>query len=367
MENSTNQEPTSPQPIPESSPTPAPENSVQSTADILTQSETQPEAQPTPEEVHKDNKKVLKIVLLVVGISLLPVIALVVLMTGVALPGMQTAQADTQRRQDYAYISAGITNYMTEHSGKLPPTGTFDATQLTARPLIDPSGTAYSTKVIACDSSSPNCGVPTQLKTGEIYIVTGATCDEQLTAHKSKRSFAVYGYLASGTHTYCLASDSSSSNYSTPSTTPSASKQISISWYDLGIPGNNYTVKIDTVTGAYTLKDQPGCSTTECLDGTYYPSPKEYSGTYSTTDLTKILAAYNVLNFDPEASYSYEDYDDFEKKDSWVSAVFHLINPDGIYYECSGKSDSFCTADADGDGVVTKREHAYALLAEITQ
>lgn len=166
----------------------------------------EPEQPTIPQEDNTSKKKMSKktIILIVVitAVCLLPIIALVVIMIGVALPNMQTAQRDTQRRNDYTYLSESITNYLTQHNGSLPDAGTTldPGEYMTSK---DPSGKPYTIRVVDCDTTNNCPGKPT-VNAGEVYVVKNANCgNEALVVHKSRYSFAIWGYLEAGKSAYC--------------------------------------------------------------------------------------------------------------------------------------------------------------------
>lgn len=60
-------------------------------------------------------------------VLVLAIAGLIFLMVFIALPSLQRAQRDTQRRNDLARVSNGITQYQTNNNGKLPNDGTVEA------------------------------------------------------------------------------------------------------------------------------------------------------------------------------------------------------------------------------------------------
>ena len=143
-------------------------------------------------------------------VLVLAIAGLIFLMVFVALPALQRSQRDTQRRQDYADLASAISSYMTNNNGKLPPVGDdkLDPKEYINKDGTDPNGKTYSISVKeAADSMS--VAKPTE---GKVYVYTKADCSgsaEDGTGYAipkykdSTRSYAIYGYLDSGT--YCQA------------------------------------------------------------------------------------------------------------------------------------------------------------------
>lgn len=150
---------------------------------------------------NKINKKGFTIIEVVL---VLAIAGLIFLMVFVALPALQRSQHDTQRRQDYADLASAISSYMTNNGGKLPAAGaTLDTKQYINKDGNDPNGKPY--KLVVKKNTAP---VP---KESEVYVVVEADCSgsasgtgyAQPKASDSKKAFAIYGYLESGT--YCQA------------------------------------------------------------------------------------------------------------------------------------------------------------------
>ena len=108
---------------------------------------------------------------------------------------------------------------------------------------------------------------------------------------------------------------------STPEQTKEIPEKISLKWSSGDAPGNDYEVNINSTTGEYHLKNQPSCDTLECSEGTYYPEATEYSGTYSSETLTKILDFYTILDFSSKDADLYE-------KNFWFMTLVTLAEPE---------------------------------------
>lgn len=74
-------------------------------------------------------------------VLVLAIAGLIFLMVFIALPALQRAQRDTQRRDDMAQVSEAITQYQTNNNGKLPPRGSgLDAVDETNSDALNMSG-----------------------------------------------------------------------------------------------------------------------------------------------------------------------------------------------------------------------------------
>ena len=153
---------------------------------------------------HKQGFTIIEVVLV------LAIAGLIFLMVFVALPALQRSQKDTQRRQDYADLSAAISNYMTNNNGKLPKAGaSLSAAQYINANGNDPDGIPY--KIVVKEATSGmTVSAPTKDdESSTVYVYTSANCDgsadstgySQPKYTNSTRSYAIYGYLETGT--YC--------------------------------------------------------------------------------------------------------------------------------------------------------------------
>jgi len=166
-------------------------------------------------------------------VLVLAIAGLIFLMVFIALPQLQRAQRDTQRRQDMADLQAAVSQYQTNNNGKIPGQGSHekmsfdgvesldgvrcnknDACRLivtymnpanaTTNTFVDPDGTPYSLVI--------NDSVKTDYPYGEhtIYMYTGAGCDgEEVVQDSSKnpRDFALV-YRLEGSGVYCHSNNS---------------------------------------------------------------------------------------------------------------------------------------------------------------
>ncbi len=156
-------------------------------------------------------------------VLVLAIAGLIFLMVFIAWPALQRSQRDTQRRNDYSMLSTAISNFITNNGGKLSnliPSGTskvLDAKTYINQAGEDPDGHAYVLTAIKCGSTSNLC-TATQINNrkpaaNNVYVVLNADCTKTATGgyaaptyNSSSRAFAVFGYLESGTQTFCSAS-----------------------------------------------------------------------------------------------------------------------------------------------------------------
>lgn len=159
-------------------------------------------------------------------VLVLAIAGLIFLMVFIALPALQRSQRDTQRRDDYGMLSSAVTSYSASNGGrlyKLANATSMTDTSATAKaggtPAankyindtgLDPNGKAYTLKAYTMTNfTAANIADPTET---QVYIVIGADCTgvknqhDYPKANSSSRAFAIYGYLESGSGTYCSAS-----------------------------------------------------------------------------------------------------------------------------------------------------------------
>ncbi len=180
-------------------------------------------------------------------VLVLAIAGLIFLMVFIALPALQRAQRDTQRRDDLAKVSTALTQYQTNNNGRLPGASNHEAETVDADKegaeigLYQCKHTSASTTNKSADClivdylNSSNTDFNTftdpdgwaygitieSLKAGEekglsasdygaeathpymIYIYTNAYCDGEYALHSdNSRSYAVM-YRLEGSGTYC--------------------------------------------------------------------------------------------------------------------------------------------------------------------
>lgn len=166
-------------------------------------------------------------------VLVLAIAGLIFLMVFIALPQLQRAQRDTQRRNDLARVSEAITSYQTNNNGKIPGTSKVDAaepgadgkvalptctgtgvtastngacrlivdylhrTGATENEFVDPDGTGYGIVI------EPFASMTSVEFNHMIHVVTKAKCDgESVVSASSTREYAVT-YKLEGNGTYC--------------------------------------------------------------------------------------------------------------------------------------------------------------------
>lgn len=152
-------------------------------------------------------------------VLVLAIAGLIFLMVFIAWPALQRSQRDTQRRNDYSMLSTAVSNYITNNNGKLSGiVGTGTEATLNAKDYInkdgqDPDGKPYTLKATKCGATNGLCNNPaSDPSEQQVYVVTNADCSGTRSNHSapaynsSSRAFAIYGYLESGSKTFCSAS-----------------------------------------------------------------------------------------------------------------------------------------------------------------
>lgn len=168
-------------------------------------------------------------------VLVLAIAGLIFLMVFIALPAMQRAQRDTQRRNDYSALSTAITNYMTNNNGRFPSACTSTLTNGSASTsdsgicsstlkyinsldqggatgfADDPSGNDYALNVKKLTGAASEVTALTVTNTTDgsyVWVYQNADCsakdsnDQSMPAYKQgSRNFAIYGQLENGT--YC--------------------------------------------------------------------------------------------------------------------------------------------------------------------
>ena len=165
-------------------------------------------------------------------VLVLAVAGLIFLMVFVALPALQRSQKDTQRRDDYGMLSAAISSYSASNNGRLyklakvskasengcNPVNAVEAARFIKAngdegQAVDPDGKEYVLEFCTWNGWNDKDGtIKSQPASAHVYVVIKANCNGSDGGHdspasdESSRAFAVYGYLASGSGTYCSAS-----------------------------------------------------------------------------------------------------------------------------------------------------------------
>ena len=148
-------------------------------------------------------------------VLVLAIAGLIFMMVFIALPQLQRAQRDTQRRNDMGRLASAITQYQTNNNGKIPPADA-DSTKFIENYLLgadgvadedfaDPtSGESYTIN-FAGEVSSPAYGGDSSKREMDytIHYYIGGKCDgEDVVTASGKRVYAIQ-YKLEGNGVYC--------------------------------------------------------------------------------------------------------------------------------------------------------------------
>lgn len=164
-------------------------------------------------------------------VLVLAIAGLIFMMVFIALPQLQRAQRDTQRRNDFSRLESAITQFQANNNGKIPGQGTTsavtyngtegiescsgdksasqDACRLvnvylngvnsTENSFIDPDGSPYNV-VITPEADAANNA---KFDEHKVYIVLKGRCEgETVGLGGQPRDFAIV-YRLEGSGTYC--------------------------------------------------------------------------------------------------------------------------------------------------------------------
>ena len=151
-------------------------------------------------------------------VLVLAIAGLIFIMAFIAFPALQRSQRDTQRRQDYADLSANIVGYMSNNEGSLPNDGKLEASKFVNKDGKTPEGLDYEIVVKTLSQNTEGTKIDiSKAKTDTdrnnikrtVYVYTSATCQGSTTGmsysapkgNGNSKSYAIYGYMESGT--YC--------------------------------------------------------------------------------------------------------------------------------------------------------------------
>lgn len=175
-------------------------------------------------------------------VLVLAIAGLIFLMVFIALPALQRAQRDSQRRNDLGKVTEAITNFQTNNQGRLPSNSKVDvregdtdgqvkirdgegpkcdvesATSGDACNLLlnylnghdvevdeftDPDGFGYGIEISGYDGKFAPGGTELQNFNHKVYIVKQARCSgEGVVESSNKRDYSVL-YKLEGTGVYC--------------------------------------------------------------------------------------------------------------------------------------------------------------------
>lgn len=141
-------------------------------------------------------------------VLVLAIAGLIFLMVFVALPALQRSQRDTARRQDYADLSAAISNFRVSNNNNLPSEGTLDKSYVNSKGT-DPTGKDYTVNVVVAAANNTESKAPDPAE-ATVYVYEQADCSGTKDGRavpkvkNSTTSYAIYGYLETG-KSYCQA------------------------------------------------------------------------------------------------------------------------------------------------------------------
>lgn len=138
-------------------------------------------------------------------VLVLAIAGLIFLMVFLAFPALQRNQRDTQRRQDYANLSAAVISTATNNNGEFPADGSIDGKALN-KDGADPQGNAYSI-TISKGTSAITLPTGNNFALGRVYVYQYAQCVNgspvRSRSDYSAKQFAIYAPLEDGGK-YCL-------------------------------------------------------------------------------------------------------------------------------------------------------------------
>lgn len=164
-------------------------------------------------------------------VLVLAIAGLIFLIVFIALPQLQRAQRDTQRRNDFGRLSSAITQYQTNNNGRIPHQASekvssddfvkryLEGVNGTADNYTDPDGEKYTIKWCTMGTSGGSnfdtctgdggAAYNEDTVTHNIYVYNYATCDgEKIVKANNVRDYAVQ-YRLEGSGTYCQGSGGS--------------------------------------------------------------------------------------------------------------------------------------------------------------
>ena len=149
---------------------------------------------------------------------IIPCIIIACLILAFATPTLLRIFRDSRRKADYESLSKNISEiYLPANNGTLPnETSWFDSSVYISESGSDPSGKDYRISPVYCASEedcseskipAPDLAYDSDGRASAVaYVVSNATClDGRPEYSASNTSYAIYGYLESGS--YCYANE----------------------------------------------------------------------------------------------------------------------------------------------------------------
>ena len=137
-------------------------------------------------------------------VLVLAIAGLIFLMVFVALPALQRNQRDTQRKQDYADLSAAVISSAAGNNGKPKGSNTDAQNPVTLEPdkYVNKTGQDPENNAYTVNASKWTLQTPPALSAGKVFVYYEAKCsDGSPQALINSKSFVIYAYLETGT--YC--------------------------------------------------------------------------------------------------------------------------------------------------------------------
>ena len=138
-------------------------------------------------------------------VLVLAIAGLIFLMVCIALPQLQRAQRDTQRRNDMARLATAITQFQTNNGGKIPNEIASAQSDFVTKYLkdefTDPDGEDY----IISWGDAVTGTIPTDPALHTVYVFNKAMCEGETmvqSTNKNTRDYAIL-YKLEGSGTYC--------------------------------------------------------------------------------------------------------------------------------------------------------------------
>ena len=156
-------------------------------------------------------------------VLVLAIAGLIFLMVFIALPQLQAAQRNTQRREDMSKLNSAIIQYQANNNGKLPTSSTKYNTNTDGGAAFisgyisgafeDPDGNPYTVYFKTYDAGDADADGVGEVNTEyRMVVVGGAVCGEDGTVVKAKpRDYAVL-YKLEGSGVYCSANGGTADN-----------------------------------------------------------------------------------------------------------------------------------------------------------
>lgn len=139
-------------------------------------------------------------------VLVLAIAGLIFLMVFIALPQLQAAQRNTQRREDMSKLNSAIIQYQANNNGKIPNqqnppmAGDTFVSRYIVGEFVDPDGENYNV-IFSTDMGQANTSVETE---HNMVVINRAYCNgETAAAARNVRDYAIL-YKLEGSGVYCV-------------------------------------------------------------------------------------------------------------------------------------------------------------------